>query len=71
MLTTENGAMRIKEVNMEEEWKKDDEGKFICRFNDGCHCDLPTCGCCGWNPEVARRRTLEFIRKMGVKKDES
>ena len=54
---------------MEEEWRKDEDGKFICQFNDGCHCDLPTCGCCGWNPAVARRRMLEFIQKMGGKKD--
>ena len=54
---------------MEEEWKKDEEGKFICRFNEGCHCDLPTCGCCGWNPEVARRRTLEYIQERGVKNE--
>ena len=54
---------------MEEEWKIDEEGKFMCPFNDGVHCDLPTCGCCGWNPEVARRRTLEFIQRMGGSKD--
>ncbi len=54
---------------MEHEWEKDEQGKFICRFNNACHCDLPTCGCCGWNPEVARRRTMEFIKKEGAKKD--
>lgn len=53
---------------MEEEWKLEEDGKFACPFNDGCHCDLPTCGCCGWNPVVARRRMLEFIKgKMGTK----
>lgn len=54
---------------MDHEWKTDENGKFICRFNEGCCCDLPTCGCCGWNPEVARRRLKEYIQK-GEKKDE-
>jgi hypothetical protein len=63
--------MRLKEVNMEEEWSLDDEGKFNCPYNEACHCDLPTCGCCGWNPEVARRRHLEWIKKRGAKKDDS
>ena len=54
---------------MEEEWKIDEEGKFMCPFNDGVHCDLPTCGCGGWNPEVARRRTREFIQRRGGSKD--
>ena len=56
---------------MDHEWEKDETDKFICRFNEGCHCDLPECGCCGWNPEVARKRMLAFIQKMGGKKDES
>ena len=55
---------------MEHDWKIDKSGKFICRFNTGCHCDLPTCGCCGWNPDVARRRLREAIKK-GEKKYES
>ena len=53
---------------MDHEWKIDKNGKFICRFNNACSCDLPTCGCCGWNPEVARRRLLESIRKGEKKK---
>ena len=48
---------------MDQEWQKDEEDKFICRFNDGCHCDLPTCGCCGWNPEVGRRRLRKWLEK--------
>ena len=54
---------------MDHEWEIDEDGKFVCRFNNGCHCDLPTCGCCGWNPAVARRRMLEFIKRKGEKKD--
>ena len=54
---------------MDNEWEMDDDGKFCCPFNDACHCDLPTCGCCGWNPEVARRRMLEYIKGKGEKKD--
>lgn len=51
---------------MDEEWRLDEEGKYICRFNEGCHCDIPTCGCCGWNPEVAKRRLEEWLRKIGI-----
>lgn len=54
---------------MDHEWEIDEDGKFVCRFNNGCHCDLPTCGCCGWNPAVARRRMLEYIKGKGEKKD--
>ena len=50
---------------MEQEWQKDEEGKYICRFNEACHCDLPTCGYCGWNPEVARMRLEQWLRERG------
>lgn len=55
---------------MEHEWRKDEEGKFICQYNEACHCDLPACGCCGWNPKVARQRLAQFIKKMGGKEQE-
>lgn len=54
---------------MDHEWKKDTNGKYICQYNDACSCYVPNCSCCGWNPEVARRRLKEYIRK-GAKKDE-
>ena len=54
---------------MDHEWKKLQNGQFVCRYNDACSCVVPNCGCCGWNPEVARRRLREFIEK-GEKKDE-
>ena len=55
---------------MDTEWKPDEDGKFVCLYNDACHCDIPTCGCCGWNPKVARRRLLEYIKAIGAKKNE-
>lgn len=55
---------------MEHEWRKDDEGKFICQYNEACHCDLPTCGFCGWNPKVARQRLAQLIKKMGNQEKE-
>ena len=55
---------------MEQEWRKDEEGKFICRYNEACHCDLPTCGCCGWNPKVARNRLREHIRNTAREEEE-
>ena len=45
---------------------RDESGKFICRFNEGCHCDEMNCAVCGFNPEVARRRLREFIRCGGL-----
>ena len=48
------------------EWEMDEDGKFVCRFNEGCHCDLPTCGCCGWNPEVARKRLRQWLEENGL-----
>ena len=54
---------------MDHEWEKDEQGKYICQYNIGCHCNVPNCGSCGWNPEVARRRLLEYIRQKGEKND--
>lgn len=54
---------------MEHEWEKDEDGKFICRFNEECHCDVPECDKCGWNPVVAKRRTLQWLKERGEKKD--
>ena len=51
---------------MEEE-KKKDEGRYDCRFNDGCHCYDLNCGRCGWNPVVAKMRQAQLLEKMGVK----
>lgn len=53
---------------MDHEWKKLENGQFECRYNDACSCNVPNCGNCGWNPEVARRRLKEYIQK-GEKKD--
>ena len=54
---------------MDHEWKILKNGQFECRYNYACSCNVPNCGSCGWNPEVARSRLKEYIQK-GEKKDE-
>ena len=49
---------------MTHDWKRDEEGIFVCRYNEGCHCELPECGCCGWNPKVARIRLRDWLEEM-------
>lgn len=49
---------------------KKESGSFDgCPHNEGVSCDKHNCATCGWNPEVAKRRTLEYFLKMGEKKD--
>ena len=55
---------------MEEELVKNDDGRYDCRFNDGCHCYDLDCGRCGWNPVVARARLHQWLKKMGVVTDD-
>ena len=47
---------------MDDEW---DKQMPACRYNDGCWCLEPVCHNCGWNPAVARKRTLEWIKAAG------
>ena len=35
-----------------------------CRFNDGVVCNEQHCDKCGWNPEVAQARRLEYEKKL-------
>ena len=51
---------------MGEENEKDD-GRFDCRFNEGCHCYTLDCYRCGWNPVVAEARLKQVLKKLGVK----
>lgn len=52
---------------MMDEWE---EGQ-VCPYNDGCVCSEAVCHRCGWNPEVARRRTREWIRRRAASADDS
>ena len=38
----------------------------ICQYNEGCKCETQKCAKCGWNPDVAERRQLEILGKLGV-----
>lgn len=40
----------------------------ICQFNVEVICDSAECYHCGWDPEVAKARQEEFVRKMTSKK---
>ena len=42
-----------------------------CPHNEGVTCGKHNCGSCGWNPEVAKRRTLQYLYNSEVKKDGS
>ena len=47
----------------------DDEGKHICQYNPECHCDVPECDKCGWNPKVAMRRLKKFRESLGIEEN--
>ena len=53
------------------DYKKEIGSNDGCPHNEGVSCDKHNCSMCGWNPEVARRRTLEYFRKKGEEKDDS
>ena len=40
----------------------------VCQYNKEVFCDARTCYHCGWDPEVAKERTAEFIAKMPKEK---
>ena len=46
--------------------ERDADGKYICPYNPECACDEMVCHNCGWNPEVARRRVIEFREAHGM-----
>lgn len=54
---------------MEDELVKDEDGRYPCRFNEGCHCHTLDCYRCGWNPVVAEARLKQLLEKLGVKFD--
>ena len=37
---------------------------YACRFNEGCACETLRCASCGWNPVVARERSIQIMEQM-------
>lgn len=42
-------------------WEKDIDGRWICPHNRGVSCENRDCCRCGWNPEVAEKRTERIL----------
>ena len=51
---------------MEVQWRQEETGMYCCPYNEGCHCAVPECQGCGWNPAVARRRNLEWVKRFAI-----
>lgn len=55
---------------MDEQWKKNDAGRWICPFNREVSCTDRKCQKCGWYPSVARYRLLkaryDLLQKSGI-----
>lgn len=45
-------------------WKKINNVEYECIYNHVCACSNRKCDDCGWNPEVAKDRMTEILRKM-------
>ena len=41
--------------------KDDHSEKQVCKYNEGVDCFDGKCESCGWNPEVAKKRTEAFL----------
>ena len=35
----------------------------VCKYNDGCQCEVRNCYKCGWNPVVAKMRLAKLQEK--------
>ena len=38
--------------------------EHVCQHNNEVTCEREECGCCGWNPEVAKARQQSVRRKL-------
>lgn len=54
----------IVEFDGDYEWIKGKDGKYACRYNQGCFCYTRNCERCGWNPAVAEERTKAIRNQM-------
>ena len=37
-----------------------------CPYNEGVSCETRRCTDCGWNPAIARRRSVRIRKRLGV-----
>jgi hypothetical protein len=42
------------------------EGRWECPYEGCVSCEVRICDKCGWNPEVAKSRLEDYLRKCGV-----
>lgn len=46
--------------------EKQQKGPFTCPYNEACRCSQMRCKACGWNPEVAQKRSAKILKNHGV-----
>lgn len=51
------------------EWKRASSERWVCPYVGNVSCYKRTCNRCGWNPEVAKARTEEFMETGEVHVD--
>ena len=55
-----SSTCRMRDYNQRHKYDPRPE-KQECKYNDGVECLDSKCANCGWNPEVAKKRTEEFL----------
>ena len=58
-------AMEVYGYDPNLEWRYETH-KWACPYNEGVTCERRTCTSCGWNPAVAKLRSLRIREKLGV-----
>lgn len=53
--------MKLEYVKVENNRKR--KAPTVCHYNDACQCITKECHRCGWNPEVAQKRTQKFLQQ--------
>ena len=53
-------SCRMKDYNLRHKYDHRYE-KQECKYNEGVECFVAKCEKCGWNPEVAKKRSEEFL----------
>lgn len=54
----------------EVQFKRDQDGRFICPHNNECRCTSTNCAPCGWNPAVFKRRVKALAKEFNTPADE-
>jgi hypothetical protein len=51
-------------------WERDESGCWLCPYQFSVGCKRRECNKCGWNPEVAKARTKEILRKLMAEEEQ-